>query len=444
MDQLLSGGGSIAVVDAASGASLSHDELLGRVRERGRELSRLAGHVVLLGVDNDLRSLLDLLALTGIGSTVAVLDPNVDAATLREWQGAYAPSATIGFRHSPDSVAEGLTSQPARPERVLLATSGSTGSPKFVRLSAENLLANARQIVAALGIDPEQRALAHLPLFYSYGLSIVTSHLLAGSSIVLTGESAMQPGFWRAMQDHGVTTLPGVPYSYEMFRRAGLHRLELPHLRHLTQAGGRMPTERILELCASFADCDRKLWVMYGQTEATARMSVLPAGELPNSAGSVGYPVEDGTFEIVDPDDSGVGEIVFAGPNVMLGYAVRGSDVDGSDTQGGRLHTGDLGRLDAEGRLWIGGRLKRIAKVYGTRVSLDDVESGLARLAPLAVVEHGEGIRIFLAGPRTEVPRVRDLERDLRLPIRSLEVVVIDELPTTAAGKIDYQELKGR
>lgn len=444
MDQLLCGGGSIAIIDAGSGQTITHDELTERVGKRRRIFDQFAGHVVLFGAANEIGSIIDLLALLGAGSTVAALDPATDKSTLERWREAYRPTATIGFHATPDSDSDSVVARPVRPERLLLATSGSTGSPKFVRLTIENLIANATQIVAALGIDAEQRALAHLPIFYSYGLSVLTSHLLAGSSIVLTADSAIQSGFWHAMGQHDVTTLPGVPYSYEMFRRTGFDRLDLPHLRHLTQAGGRMATDRILQWCGLLATQERKLWVMYGQTEATARMSVLPANELPDGAGSVGYAVSGGSFSINEPDENGVGEVLFSGPNVMLGYAESASDVNGSDALHSRLRTGDLGRIDPYGRLWISGRIKRIAKVFGTRVNLDDIEKQLSRLSPLAAIENGDGIRLFVVKTRNETPDSRILERELGLPIRSIDVVMIDELPTTAAGKIDYQELKRR
>ena len=435
---------AVALVDAASGQTLRYGELRDRVGDRGNQLSALSGNSVLLGAQQTVASAIDVLSLISIGATTALLDPKTDPVTLASWRATYRPSAVIGFDHETEHIESGTTPQPRRPERVLLATSGSTGNPKFVRLTEENLDSNAHQIRHALGIDPEQRALAHLPLYYSYGLSVLTSHLAAGSAAVLTSASAIRPDFWDAMRTHDVTTLPGVPYSYEMYRRAGLATLELPALRHLTQAGGRMPIDRVLQWHSSMASRGVSLWVMYGQTEATARMSVLPTGELPEAAGSVGYAIAGGSFSIDQPGPDGSGEIVYRGNNVMLGYASGCGDLDGTDELAGTLRTGDLGRLDEQGRLWVTGRLKRIAKVFGTRVSLDDIESRLGDLAPLVVVENGEGVRVFVVGEGREAPDARELERRLRLPTRSVRVAAIEDVPRTPAGKVDYQELKRR
>src|ERR1039458_7702257 len=284
--------------------------------------------------------------------------------------------------------------------------------------------------------------MAHLPLHYSYGLSVLNSHLRAGSTVVLCGISALRAEFWNVMKDQSVTTLPGVPFSYDLYLRMGMLSMDLPALKHFTQAGGRLATDRILSVHSALTPRGAQIWVMYGQTEATARMSVLPPEALPEHAGSVGFSVPGSSLEIDNAQLNRDGEIVFRGRNVMLGYADRREDVDGSDQQRGVLRTGDLGHVDGEGYLWIVGRSRRIAKVFGTRVNLDDVEDQLASWGTLAAVDDGERISLFLENRDAEGKTARAAEKLLALPPQSIRLQLIDKIPTLASGKIDYRALE--
>lgn len=434
-----------ALIDADSGRVVSYRELAGLVSERIDELAELSGHLVFLGATNQIETVVDYLALVAQGSTCALLDPATPAETLSVWLEAYRPEAVWGLANTDDRWSDALAeTRGAATEAVLLATSGSTGSPKFVRLTARNVAANAQQIATALGLDATERALAHLPLFYSFGLSILNSHLVVGASVVLCGHSAVRPEFWDALAAHEVTSLSGVPYNFEMFRRMKLVEKDLPSLRHVTQAGGKLQVDRIAEFHAGLTARGIQFWVMYGQTEATARISVLPAGDLPDHIGSVGFPLPDGTITIDDPDHNGEGELIYSGPNVMLGYAHERNDLGSIDEMEGRLPTGDLGRLDPDGRIWITGRMKRIAKVFGTRMNLDDLERQLASLGAVAVIDADDQIRAFLESPEPIDGLARKIERTLGLPPRSVLAETIEALPLTGAGKVDYQELRRR
>lgn len=432
-----------ALIEASTGRVVSHRELGRLVAEHLEELGDVERRLVFLGATPTVVGVVRYLALTAARATVAMLDPRTPDTVLRGWIDSYQPDAIIGFDGRPE--VWGTDQDEAGPtggESILLPTSGSTGSPKFVRLSFDAVSANARQIVDALGIKSGDRALAHLPLFYSFGLSILNSHLLAGASVVLTGASAVRPEFWNAISEHAVTSLSGVPYSFELFRRMGFAEMSLPSLRDVTQAGGRLPTERITEIHSELDRMAIRFWVMYGQTEATARISVLPAEDLPEHAGSVGFALPGGSIDIVDPDGGGSGEIRYRGPNVMLGYATDRDDLNGMDNTNGILNTGDLGFIDSGGRLRITGRMKRIAKVFGTRVSLDDVEAQLVELGHrVAAIDNGDGLTVFVEAP-TDVSRLsRRLEQMLEFPPRSIQAVPIDSIPLTGAGKTDYSAL---
>ena len=260
-----------------------------------------------------------------------------------------------------------------------------------MRLSWDNLRSNAEAIAASLAIRATDRAVTSLPVHYCYGLSVVHSHLVAGASVVLTDLSVADPCFWDLAREARVTTLAGVPHSFELLDRVGFAEMDLPHLRTVTQAGGRLDPQHVVELAALGTRRGFDLVVMYGATEATARMAYLPPDLAASHPGAVGIPVEGGHVDLVD------GEVVYSGPNVMLGYAERpehlalGRTVD-------RLHTGDLGRWTADGLLEVTGRRSRIAKVLGHRVDLDHVERGLrAEGRDVRCVDGGDHLVVWVA-----------------------------------------------
>jgi len=267
---------------------------------------------------------------------------------------------------------------------LLLSTSGSTGTPKMVKLTRENLIANCRSILAYLPIQQTDTAITSLPLHYSYGLSILHTHLAVGASILVTGVSVMTPQFWEMMERHAVSTLQGVPYHYEMFERIGLMKKKLPALRYLTQAGGKLNV-KLVETYLRWAQENAKtFYVMYGQTEATARISYLPPENALEKCGSIGIAIPGGALEIRDIETGEViveaereGELIYRGPNVMLGYAETAEDLNEEDACKGVLTTGDIAYRDQDGFFTITGRIKRFIKMYGNRISLDAIEHQL-------------------------------------------------------------------
>jgi acyl-CoA synthetase (AMP-forming)/AMP-acid ligase II len=352
----------------------------------------------------------------------------------------FNPSSATGFSEVDGQVwkrVEALEAPPIHSSlSVLLSTSGTTGNPKFVRLSLENIRANALSIAEALGIQPRDRAAANLPLHYSYGLSVINSHLARGASLVLTGESFVSPSFWNLLREQACESLAGVPYSYQMLDRLKLEQLNVPGIRTLTQAGGKLGSELIAKFHRIMADRGGRFFTMYGQTEATARISVLPPEMLPDKTGSVGLAIPGGSIAINE------GEIVYSGPNVMMGYAECRADLALGDTQGGTLRTGDLGYLDSDGCLWVTGRLKREAKLFGLRVNLDDLEAMVRVHGPAAVVGRTDSLSIFCEFEEALFPVCRDeLASKLRVHARAFQFHRIDRLPTTGAGKIDYSAL---
>lgn len=328
---------------------------------------------------------------------------------------------------------------------LLLSTSGSTGSPKLVRLSRDNLVANARSIVDYLDLRPGDVGVTTLPLHYCYGLSVLHSHLLAGASVVLTDLSVSQPAFWDLVRDHGVTGVAGVAHTYALLDAIGFGTQvlpTLPHLRYLTQAGGRMAPARVREYAELTRAHGVDLFVMYGQTEATARMAYVPPDLVVEHPDVVGVPIPGGRLRV--DGDGDVGELVYSGPNVMLGYAHRRADL-ARGAEHVELRTGDLARVTPEGMFQVVGRLDRQAKVLGHRVDLDRVEAALADAGlPARAVAEPETLWVFTVGDRPcERTRAHDtVSRAVGLRGAAVRVVAVDRLPLTAAGKPDDRALR--
>lgn len=320
---------------------------------------------------------------------------------------------------------------------LLLSTSGTTGSQKFVRLSYDNLRANAQSIQQYLEIGEQERAVLNLPLSYSYGMSIVNSHLLAGAAIVLTNDSVLQKSFWSFIKEEKATSLAGVPFTYQMLQRVGFVKMDLPDLRVLTQAGGRL-NEKLVRYFGEYAQQENKrFYVMYGQTEAAPRMSYIPASRVLDKAGSIGIPVPNGKLAIIDD------ELIYTGENVMLGYAETVKDLAKGDALHGILHTGDTATVDEEGYFTITGRLKRFIKLFGLRINLDDVEKKLEQRfqTPLACTGSDDKLIVAIEQAQFSDDIKKAIEELYHLHKTAFKVKVLD-IPHFSNGKTDYTTLK--
>lgn len=424
------------LIPSGSEEGIGGDRLACHIEASARDLDGLRPGPLFCGMRNDLVSVYSYLGALHAGRPIALLDPDLPAATLTELSERYRPAGLLGFTHELDGPPPPRTGVPdTHPDlALLLATSGSTGNPKLVRLSRRAVLANARSIATALSIGPGETTITSLPLHYSYGLSVLNSHLVAGGTVVLTDAGLLQRSFWADLYAYDCTSLAAVPYQYTMLRRMRFDRSDYPALTTLTQAGGRMAPELVDEFAAKM----ERFYVMYGQTEATARIAVLPPDRLAGKPGSVGVAVPGGRLEIDD------GEVVYHGPNVMMGYADTAEDLARGDDLGGVLRTGDLGRLDPEGFLHITGRLKRIAKVFGTRVNLDDIERLLHDCGPVAVTAGDDRVIIWTEtlDPSAMVRLGRRVATELRLHWSGFDVRHLDHLPILATGKVDYRTLE--
>ncbi|MFC9335143.1 AMP-binding protein [Arthrobacter sp. NPDC057009] len=396
--------------------------------------------LVALAAANDVDSLVAYLAALVAGHPLILL-PEDKPAALESLVAAYDPDVVLRSANGEILFEErraGSRHELHPDLALLLSTSGSTGSPKLVRLSANNLQANAESIAEYLNIGPADRAATTLPMSYCYGLSVINSHLLRGAGLVLTDLSVVDPCFWELFRAREATAFAAVPYTFELLERVGFDGMDLPSLRYVTQAGGRLAPDRV----RSYAELGRRkgweLFVMYGQTEATARMAYLPPGLAAEHPGAIGVPVPGGAFRIEPVSGLEHGELVYTGPNVMLGYAETPEDLGAGRTVH-ELRTGDLARLHPAGVYEVVGRRSRFVKIVGLRVDLGQVERILADLG-VAAASAGtdQGLVVAVEGSHDTQLLAKVLAQGIGLPRAALELHAVEHLPRLATGKVDY------
>ena len=333
---------------------------------------------------------------------------------------------------------------------LLLTTSGSTGSPKLVRLTKNNIISNAKSISKYLDINSDDRAITSLPYNYSYGLSVINTHLSSGGSIVLTNASMMERNFWSLVEKFSVTSFAGVPYNYEMILRLGVDKLDISSIRKMTQAGGRLDFNKIEKINNSLKSKNIKFYVMYGQTEATARMSYLPPKDIERKPDSIGMAIPYGKLWIVDSKGhiieqiESVGELMYSGDNVSMGYARSIIDLQLGDKNAGILKTGDLARFDSEGYFFIEGSNNRFVKLFGNRISLDSLEKIVSNKGFESVVT-GDDKKIvinIINHPNLSQDSLRsEISEVIGINHVAIKINVISEFPRLDNGKIDYKFL---
>lgn len=333
--------------------------------------------------------------------------------------------------------------------QLCLTTSGSTGSPKLVRLSERNLESNAESIAEYLQITENERPVTSLPMYYSYGMSVINSHLIKGATILLTDKAVMQREFWEFVKKQKATSIAGVPYTYEMLKRLRFFRMELPQLKTMIQAGGKLNATYVEEYVSFAKQSDKKFIVMYGQTEAAPRMSYLPFDKAVEKNASIGIAIPGGQLCVMDSDGNEIvepevdGELVYKGENVCMGYAECREDLMNGDENHGELHTGDIAKFDADGFFYITGRMKRFVKIWGNRTNLDATEQLVKAITPnCACGGVDDLITIFVTEECLDEKIKALLVEKTGFNPRAFQVKVIDQIPVKTSGKIDYPELQ--
>lgn len=431
-----------------------------------RIAERIAPHqLVFCLCGNNIGALAGYVAFVNNGNAALLLDSHIEPVAFEKLYDVYRPRyvwapVDFGMKNAPASIynergyalfeiSENHT-RIADELSVLLTTSGSTGSPKLVRLSRRNLESNALSIIEYLHITDKERPVTSLPMYYSFGLSVINSHLLAGATLLLTEASYVEREFWQFAISNGLTSFSGVPYTYEILKRLKLWKQPMPTLRTFTQAGGKLDNELVKFFIDKFQPSGVNFYLMYGQTEATARMSYLEPKYGLEKLGSIGKGIPGGEFCLVDdggaqieePDH--VGELVYKGDNVCLGYAEKADDLTKGDENGGILHTGDLAFRDNDGFYFIAGRKKRFLKLFGNRISLDYVETLLKKdlLSDCVCVGNDSKLIAYTTDERFDAEKIIDYLVSRTKILRTVfSVRYITQIPRSETGKIQYNKL---
>lgn len=396
-------------------------------------------YLVALKMHTDYASIVQYLALLSARIAVLLIDPQCSADKLTALQKRFQPNAWVEHAQidkihlEPTPIDEQVA--------LLLPTSGSTGAAKTVVLSYVNLHSNAESICDFLPITATDRAMNTLPLFYSYGLSVLNTHLMRGACLVLSDFSVVNREFWQIMREFNISSFAGVPHTYEMLHRLRFDRQQLPDLRYFTQAGGKL-SPQLITYFANYAQAHSKLFfIMYGQTEATARMAYLTPEKLQRKPECIGQAIPYGEFKL------DTGELCYRGPNVMLGYSQDRVDLE-HFSPADWLYTGDLAEVDEEGDYRIIGRKARFLKLNGVRTDLDAIEHNLRELGMRALCCGDD--QCLLIGVETDVEHEpatvaatikHHLHQEMKVHPTLARVITLSSLPITANGKPDYQAI---
>ena len=410
--------------------------------------------LVVLYLDNSLESIEIYLKFLNSKHAIALLNRNLEASLKQDIEESYLPQFIYdvvrdeiqGYSRIKEMSGifrkNEISNAIINPSiKVLLSTSGTTGSPKFVKLSEDNIYQNALSIVDYLPINSKDKCPLNLPIYYSYGLSILNSNMINGGDIYCNVKDVMNKEFWNDFNTIGFTSLAGVPYVYEMLNRIGFTKNKYPTLKYYTQAGGKL-NEKLADIFTNYAIQNKvDFFIMYGQTEATARMSYLYANQEQSKLNSVGKAIKNGRFYIDDENS----ELIYNGPNVFGGYAEYLNDLQSYDNID-ILRTGDIADIDENNYVYITGRLKRFVKILGNRINLDEIEQSIKK-------NFSEHI-LYVTGKADQFLVISTISQDVDKTIISsflnkkfgihpayIRYNFVEEFPLTTNGKIDYKKL---
>jgi long-chain acyl-CoA synthetase len=324
----------------------------------------------------------------------------------------------------------------------LIFTSGSTGSPQACKLSYENLEASAQMISSSLSLSGDDVAITTLQPSYIYGLSIVFSHFFVGGSIILNREPIYSRNFWALVKQNPGVNFGAVPAQYQMLRNIYKDQLDLSGVKFLTQAGGALSQDVINFFKEKCSISQSKFYVMYGQTEASPRISTNCITDEKSINDSVGKVLKGGEVKLRFEPNQIYGELLYKGKNVFMGYAKSWTDLEHDKTPE-YLETGDLALIDQNGFIYIKGRIKRIAKLNGLRINLDDLESSLEPLiGKCAIIEGLQDSIVIYAVNICDDKIITSVSKFLKLNKNNMNFTHINEIPLGLNQKTDYLALK--
>ncbi|MCU4674821.1 non-ribosomal peptide synthetase [Catenovulum sp. 2E275] len=438
---------NIAVHDVAVNQSVTYAQLNELVNARMRDLGEQR-KLIFVEANNNIQSIVDYLACLR-GLHVVYLLEKMDDVKTKQLIDLYRPNLLlkadgdiIEFNREAFELHSDLA--------LLLSTSGSTGTPKFVKLSQQNIQANAASIAEYLKLTAADKALSHLKLHYSYGLSVLNSHLAVGASVILTQHNVISAEFWDDVNSYHATSFAGVPYTFESLLQKNFEITKYPSLRYITQAGGKLEAKLVTEFSNLCKAAEVEFFVMYGQTEAAPRISYLPPELIETHPGCIGRAIPGGTLSLLDENGQTItekdkpGELVYQGPNVMMGYAEKPADLALDETPD-RLLTGDIACFTDHDLFYIVGRTKRFVKLYGLRINLDEIQSYIKlTYSQSAVTGTDQKVIIALEMANNEqisAQLISDVASRYGLPESVFTVRFYSELPLMASGKYDFKQI---
>jgi len=391
---------------------VTYNELLLSTKKISREIEKKKKLIFLLG-QNDLETITAYISFINNGHTVAFLDSKINKIFLRRLVLLYKPSYIFCKKKKIRKInlynpilnfesyilhkrIKNVECVLHKDLMLLMSTSGTTGSPKFVRQSYLNVNSNTGKIINYLDIQSKDITITSLPISYVYGLSVINTHLQVGATIVVTNYSMVEKKFWELIENHNVNNFSGVPYNYSIIEK--ISKKGLPSsLKYTTQAGGKMNQILLKKIIDVYKKNKIKLIQMYGAAEATSRMSYLKWRFVEKKIGSIGKPIPGGSFYLIDKKGKKInkkGELVYQGKNVSMGYAEKLKDLSLPDLNKGTLNTGDIAYEDSDGFYYIEGRKNRYVKIYGVRINLSELETILAKKGIDAIMKEGEENKI--------------------------------------------------
>ena len=484
--ELLARGAPEAPALLQAGKTVTYDELRQRAFAIAARLQASGlgpGHAVALLADNGAFFVAGYLGILLVGAVAVPVSPDLPVHDLhavladaesrcllasdrqsRKLGSSPLPEGCACLRESEFGTSSTGLSRPVEVDPVhgvaaLMFTSGSTGRPKGVVVTHRNIACNTRDIVEALSLTETDRAMLVLPLHYCFGLSVLHTHLAVGASVVINNQFLYPQSVLDDLRRSDCTGFAGVPSHFQiLLRKSRWKQMDFPALRWLQQAGGKLPDPFIREILEAFPRL--RFYTMYGQTEATARLSVLPPDQLPAKLGSIGRGLPSTCLRVVRPDGSEIppgseeiGEIVATGDNITLGYWRDPAETERWFRDGG-LHTGDLARRDADGFLFVVEREREMIKAGGNRVSAKQVEGVLSECpevveAAVVAMPHpllGEAIAAFVTLGRDAAIGEEQLRDHCRRRLAVFQVPellrILPRLPHTSQGKIHKAELR--
>lgn len=332
---------------------------------------------------------------------------------------------------------------------LLASTSGSTGSVKFVRQTYDNLKYNTLAIIKYLKLNKTNTTITTLPISYTFGMSIINTHLKVGSKILVTKKSLFEKKFWEDFKNNNIDTIYGVPYTFEILDKLNFFSKNNFNLKLIAQAGGKISANLQKKIANYSKKYNKNFFVMYGQAEATTRISYLPCKNVLKKIGSIGVPIDGGRISLINNNKivckkNSIGEIVYEGKNVCMGYASGKLDINKNDEWRGKIFTGDLAKRDKDGYYFIVGRKKRFTKIYGLNVNLDEIEN-LIKLKfdklDCAVISKGNKIIIYISIKKLIKKIFIYITKIVDLNINSFEVFFLKKIPKLSNGKNNYKVL---